>query len=201
METLGIILAGGNSSRMGGDKALLPIHGMTLLEHTTAVVRDCLQTVWISRRQDQPLPAGSDRTVYDSISDAGPLAGIAAALQAALTDGRFNGMLIVPVDLPLLTADTLRPLLQEGRRLQQPVCYGRNFMPLYLPVRSEILEFIQQQLNDADSRRSVASVFFPFHGIQLAEPGGNALTNTNTQAEWQAALETGPGVAHGQDFH
>jgi len=196
METLGIILAGGHSSRMGQDKALLPVNGITLLQHTTGIVRQCLHHVWISRQQNQAVPFHAGHIIYDQTPDAGPLAGIAAALQAALRDGRFNGMLVVPVDLPLLHRDTLMPLLQEGRRLQLPVCYGRHFMPLYLPVRSEILEFIRQQLSDADSRRSVASVFFPFQGLQLAEPTGNTLTNTNTLAEWQAA-QSACEVAHG----
>jgi len=187
MDTLGIVLAGGNSSRMGQDKALLPFNGTTLAQHIYQLLKHQLKDVWISRQKDQELPFSADQIIYDQSKDKGPLSGISATLKAALKTDKYNGMLIVPVDMPRLQDKTLLPLLQEGRRMQRPVCYGEQFMPLYLPVRSDILDFIKQQLKDPDARKSVASVFFAFEGAQLAEPHDNSLTNTNTIAEWQAA--------------
>ena len=134
-------------------------------------------------------PFNADRIVCDEERDKGPLSGIFSVLQAALESGQYDGLLIVPVDLPCLTEDTLMPLLQEGRRLQRPVCYGQHYMPLYLPVRSEIADEISRQLHTPDSRLSVASIFYQFHGLQLAEPRDLSLTNTNTMAEWQAAQQ------------
>ena len=190
METLGLVLAGGNSSRMGQDKALLPVGDHTLAEHIYCLMKERLDHVWISRQKDQPLPFAADRVVFDKSRDKGPLSGISAALKAALKSDQYEGLLIIPVDMPRLTDETLMALLQEGRRLQRPVCYGKHYIPLYLPVSSAISDFISDQLNDPGSRRSVASVFYQFDGLQLAEPHNDSLTNTNTMAEWQAVQET-----------
>lgn len=67
----GIVLAGGRSSRMGRDKALLPWHGRTLLEHMRGLLRQAgAQRVWVSGAY--PAFAG----IPDRIAHCGPLGGL-----------------------------------------------------------------------------------------------------------------------------
>lgn len=96
-----VLLAGGRSSRMGRDKALLPAGETVLWQRQWALLAnagagDC----WLSAREDQTwVPAGI-AVVRDGIADAGPLAGIAAALEKM----RGTHLLVLAVDLPRMEA-------------------------------------------------------------------------------------------------
>lgn len=186
MSVLGVLLAGGQSSRMGQDKALLTLGQNTILERLHQQVQTLTGEVWISRQHDQQVPFAASRVIADQHPGCGPLGGIAAVAEQALSAG-FHALLIVPVDLPHCRASDLQPLLQAGQTQNTPVCFGHHFLPLYLPVSSAVCQFLQQQLHDQAARKSVASVFYAFNGLTLPEPAGAALTNTNTPDEWHLA--------------
>ncbi len=102
-----VILAGGLSRRMGTDKAgmLHPVSGKPLLSHQLAHIADLpLNGVFVSAREEQELPAFSTNIMrINDTGEHGPLGGIAAALHHAPS----HHLLVIPVDLPLLTADVL----------------------------------------------------------------------------------------------
>src|SRR5713226_697505 len=90
----GCVLAGGKSTRMGQDKALLDWHGQTLLNHMVDLLRNVADPVHVAGRDELP----------DQLPGLGPLSGIATALEASSTDAN----LIVAVDLPHLTRNFLK---------------------------------------------------------------------------------------------
>ena len=103
---VGFVVAGGLSTRMGRDKALLPWEGSTLLDHAIARLAAVCRDV---RILCGPSPRYEDRgrpLVVDAIPDGGPLAGIAAGLESA---GDAAG-LYLGVDLPLVTVALLAAL-------------------------------------------------------------------------------------------
>lgn len=105
----GFVVAGGRSRRMGRDKALLPWAGTTLLDHAIrrlqAVVPDvALLAGEPTRYADRSLPV-----VADSLSDAGPLAGVLAGLDHAAG----GGGLFLAVDVPFVPEALLRQLLHS----------------------------------------------------------------------------------------
>jgi molybdenum cofactor guanylyltransferase len=112
----GAILAGGRSSRMGRDKAFLPFpapDGPPLIARQAALLRSLgITDLIISGRADTDyataIPDG--RLVYDTVPDAGPLAGLAAILAAA----SHPWVLILAVDLPQLTPAYLQKLISTG---------------------------------------------------------------------------------------
>lgn len=122
---LGAILAGGRSTRMGRDKALVEIAGEPMIGIVAAALEDAGCRIVVVGRTDDP--AG-----FHSIADTpsgrrGPVAGLGTALRTAA--GR--PVVLVGVDQPLLRPDTLRRLLDiddgdavvpvdAGRR--QPTC-------------------------------------------------------------------------------
>ena len=131
------VLAGGASSRMGRDKALLPLHGKPLIQHALAK----LDTIGFAPRivGSRPDLASFASIVPDNFPQSGPLGGIEAALAASEADQNI----VLAVDLPLLPPSFLRwiadraaltnalatiPLLQ-GR--PQPLCavYSRALLP------------------------------------------------------------------------
>ena len=87
----GVVLAGGMSSRMGRDKALLQVYGPgkpDLLARTCALLTDLLPQCWISCRSG--LARAGYQCLFDEYPDRGPAAGVLAALKAARAHGRRN---------------------------------------------------------------------------------------------------------------
>ena len=131
------ILAGGRSTRMGRDKALVEFQGRPLIEHALArLVRLGFTAAIAGNRDDLAKYAP---VIPDNYPGSGPLAGIEAALTASSDD--LN--LFLPIDLPLLPAEFLHWISARAHctlavatipRLQgrsQPLCavYHRALLP------------------------------------------------------------------------
>jgi molybdenum cofactor guanylyltransferase len=158
------IVAGGQSSRMGQDKALLPLDGVPLLAHAL----DLLRALGLSPRicGSRPDLAHFAEVLPDNFPQCGPLAGMEAAL--SVSDAELN--LFLPVDLPLLPAAFLRWLLARADASLAvatiPVVGGR-LQPLSAIYSRRLLEGIRRALAAGDCK--------VMHGIQaaadsLAEP-------------------------------
>lgn len=145
-EAESFVLAGGRSSRMGRDKALLPIHGRPLV----VVALDKLRALSLSPAAP-PRIAGTraDLARYAPIVEDihpgwGPMSGIEAALSAT----RHPLNIFLPVDLPLLPAEFLDWMLLRASTtgalatyprvngLAQPLCaiYHRDLLPPIMRV-------------------------------------------------------------------
>ena len=112
-----LILAGGQSSRMGTDKASLMLDGSSFLDRTIALANGAgATTVHILGRPDHPLG------VMDEEQFAGPARAIANWIDHT---AETNRILVLPVDMPLLQPEHLAPLLST-----EP---GAYFDDLYLP--------------------------------------------------------------------
>lgn len=109
----GLILAGGESRRMGTDKAALQFAGKTLLDRAVSIMAPLVDSVFVSGRAEQRLQAG--RASYAFIADSlgpeirGPAAGILSA-HRCYPDAAW---LIMAVDMPLVTAAVLKRLIRE----------------------------------------------------------------------------------------
>ena len=114
---LGAVLAGGQSSRFGSDKALAELGGQSLLEIAIKALSCCCTKVVVVGRDAAPAP-----TIPDwPRPGMGPLGGIAAALDLARQDG-FAEVLTVGVDSPGLPEDLLELLRPAPSYLgDQPV--------------------------------------------------------------------------------
>jgi len=94
----GYVLAGGRSSRMGTEKALLELAGKPLIEHAVTKLRRFCADVHIL--SGNPGLAVYAPLVPDLHPDCGPVGGIEAALDHCVHDW----VLILPVDVPFLPA-------------------------------------------------------------------------------------------------
>lgn len=123
----GVILAGGRSKRMGGDKALLPYNGKPLLSHIAAIVRAVAGSVIVvteaaGQYSDVPLPAGTC-VIGDLYPGKGPVGGIITGLRAA-----GEGLhIVVACDMPRIVPALLRLLLEraKGYDAAVPLVAGR----------------------------------------------------------------------------
>lgn len=111
MRIFGVILAGGQSRRMGGtDKALVPLAGRTLIAHVLDRLEPQVERVLISANGDAVRFAGLGCPVEPDLTPQGPLSGVLAALTAAAAMGATH-VVSTPVDTPFLPGDLVPQLL------------------------------------------------------------------------------------------
>ncbi|HTV71522.1 MAG TPA: molybdenum cofactor guanylyltransferase MobA [Rhizobiaceae bacterium] len=107
MRTAGIILAGGRSTRMGGDeKSLLTLGGKPLLRHVLDRLKPQVTTVVLNANGDPSrFAAFGLPVVADKTNDwPGPLAGILAGMEWAAGQN-IPHILTVPADTPFIPGD------------------------------------------------------------------------------------------------
>ncbi len=118
-DIFGLVLVGGQSRRMGRDKALLSYDGeATQLERTAALLQTVCPRVFISQRKEQPfpIPTGTE-AIYDRMDEArGLLRGILSAMQAH-PEAHW---LVLACDLPNLTSAALEKLIATFRAQPTP---------------------------------------------------------------------------------
>lgn len=104
------VMAGGQSRRMGSDKAELSVHGMRMLEHAVAVaVAAGLPTIVVGRARPDWWTLDAVHFHEDDAPGLGPLGGIATALRSA-----GGPVLAMACDMPLMTSDALRWLAAQA---------------------------------------------------------------------------------------
>jgi molybdenum cofactor guanylyltransferase len=144
MKATGIILAGGRSSRMGSNKALLSLEGATVIERVRDELKKVVQDIIIvTSSPDYYLFLGC-RLTGDIYQNGGPLAGLHAGLKNSHTD--YN--LVAACDMPFLSAGLGGILLKELSNCQAAVpeisgqlhpLFGAYHRDLYLRAE-EMLE-------------------------------------------------------------
>jgi molybdopterin-guanine dinucleotide biosynthesis protein A len=141
------LLAGGQSTRMGRDKALLPAPGSPLLlwQRQLRLLEELEpdEILWSGPARNG-IP-GHVRVIADAVADAGPLAGIAACLEAA----RHDRLVVLAIDLPQMSAAYLQRLVaQSSSERGAVVRHGAYFEPLAAVYPKKIaplaLEHLQQ---------------------------------------------------------
>jgi len=113
----GLVLAGGQSKRMGHDKALLRMDGETQLSRAVHLLESFVDRVFVSTRadqQDEP-ERGKFAQIVDQYHELGPIAGILTAMEAHPD----AGWLVLACDLPNIDETTIRFLL-ENRSFDHP---------------------------------------------------------------------------------
>ena len=178
LPCIGVVLAGGLSSRMGRDKALLSWRGRPLIEHQLEVLREAgADEVRVSGAR--PDYAG----IADPIAQAGPLGGLAGIAEA--TAGEAD-LLVIPVDMPLLRAGLLRRLRDE-----RPRARSLSFAARVLPLRLRLDAGSRMALADLMSRddprqRSIRALQAAIGHDELALDAVEAaqLADCNTATEW-----------------
>lgn len=121
----GLVLCGGQSSRMGEDKSILKYHGKAQRYHVYEMLLSFCKQVFISCNagQAKSMAAGYDIIVDDEkFSGAGPVTGLLSAFQKHPDDG----FLVVGCDYPFIEKKNIRCLIDERTGFDDAVCYCRQ---------------------------------------------------------------------------
>ncbi|WP_313803323.1 molybdenum cofactor guanylyltransferase [Cytobacillus sp.] len=149
MRTTGIIMAGGQSSRMGKNKALLKIGNKTVIEHIAAELEKTVTDLMIVTNTMEDYQFLTLPMVEDEWKGMGPLAGIHAGLKASRTDKN----LVVACDMPFVSSRLGEILLGflEGFDAAVPNI-SDQLHPLFAAYRKDVHEEISHSLQKQELR-------------------------------------------------
>jgi molybdopterin-guanine dinucleotide biosynthesis protein A len=191
-ECLGVLLAGGLSSRMGQDKAKLRHNATDMLNFSKQLLKHSgINNILVS---------GDGYDVPDKVKQSGPVGGIYSVLSSF---PMTKSLLILPIDLPFMTADILKALRISGELSQKATYFKDHSIPLYLPNNAYVELFFSnlfsQNLASKSSKESgkttkkngpsIKSLLqqVPHQAIQADDD--RVLFNTNTPEQWQQAVK------------
>jgi molybdenum cofactor guanylyltransferase len=181
MQAAGFVLVGGHSSRMGCDKALLPLRSGLLIEEIAAKVSAAAGTVALIGERERYRHLGLE-CLADLHPGMGPLGGIEAALES----GRAEWNLIVACDMPSLKTEWLCRLLQKARETDALCVASREqsgvMHPLCAVYRSGCLGTVREALNAG--RLRLMDLLHELDAITLEI--STAVWNINTPQQWAA---------------
>ncbi|HEY0702813.1 MAG TPA: nucleotidyltransferase family protein [Candidatus Acidoferrales bacterium] len=133
------ILAAGESRRMGQPKALVPFAGLTFVEHLLAATRhpriEIVRVILGSNAESirAQIPVSADAIVVNENWSQGQLSSIHAAIRS-LPPGETAGLLLCPVDHPLITQHLVSQLIAEfdagQKSIAIPTHHGRRGHPV-----------------------------------------------------------------------
>jgi molybdopterin-guanine dinucleotide biosynthesis protein A len=186
-----LVLAGGESSRMGQDKALLKVEGLTMLERMCLLTKGFAEDVYVLTfwpdRYQSILPINcqliQERRTSKICSTHGPLIGFAQALRYVKTEW----VLLLACDLPKLTTDFLLQgyeSLPSGQKVMAYLPRTENrWEPLCGFYHYSCLAALKQYLKDGgDSFQGwLGSIVVK----EWVAPNGNFLLNCNTAEDFQ----------------
>ncbi len=172
MSAIGALLAGGRSRRMGSDKALLPVGDGTLLDHMRARLA-ALPLAEIVVCRDAP------GCLADVLPGLGPL----GALHSLSLHYPGRTLLVVPVDMPLLSAATLETLLAGTE--SEPRHYADHPLPLRLTLTPVASAAIAARTTTAAGDRSLAGLLRELGATALPPPEDiGEFANLNHPDDW-----------------
>lgn len=141
-QTLGVVLAGGVGSRMGGAKVCADLYGQPLIAYPLAAIEEAgLEAIVCAKPGDQ-LPPLDAPVLREPEQPRHPLCGIVAALRA----GEGRPVVAIACDLPFVSAGLIRLLAEAPEPLVVPSLEGcpqpllARYEPSLLPELEAALE-------------------------------------------------------------
>jgi molybdopterin-guanine dinucleotide biosynthesis protein A/nucleoside-triphosphatase THEP1 len=175
-----IIMAGGDSSRLGRDKALLPVNGRPIIEHIYNQLRPHFEQIIISAGEPDKYAFLGVEVVSDIVSGQGPLMGISSAMQASRNDLNF----VIACDIPNVNIRFMKRLLRESKDFDAviPVSGGKKYEPLFAVYRKTLLKTMNRTLASGKRKIMAALAGRRVKYIPLDNP--DWLRNLNTMNDY-----------------
>jgi molybdopterin-guanine dinucleotide biosynthesis protein A len=173
-----IILAGGQSTRLGFDKSSLLVDGVPIVDHLHALLRPLVDRIIIGGDAQERWAHLDAEVVADRVPGVGPLMGILSCLSRSACD--LNA--VVACDIPRPPAALIRRLLEVARAHDGaiPVTARGQLEPLCGVYRRRLLPAIERLVAAGERRPRALFRGRDFGYVELAEFGLDELPNINT---------------------
>ncbi|MFN8470610.1 MAG: molybdenum cofactor guanylyltransferase [Anaerolineae bacterium] len=204
-----IILSGGQSRRMGRDKALLELDGERLLDRVANTLSRVSDDVIVVAGDATRYSGGAWRVIADAFPGAGALGGLYSGLQAA----RHPYVLAVACDMPFLNEPLLRYLARAARGWDAAVpqvsdtplggdialaprhtAKDRDLQPLHAVYNRRVARVVLERIAAGDLRMisffpNIRVRYVSAAEVERYDPDRLSFFNANTPEEWSAAQE------------
>jgi len=185
----GIVLSGGESRRMGRDKAFLTFDGIPLIERVVRTLRTVFPRIIIVTNDPASYVSYGAVVVTDAVDKQGPLTGIYSGLLHSKDDYNF----VVACDMPFLNSGLITYMagLTQGYDIVAPLVAG-YLEPLHAFYHRRLLPVIEERLRQ-DSRQ-IRGIYDEAHVHYVTEteldrydPERRSFKNLNTPEEYKEA--------------
>lgn len=170
---VGIILAGGCSTRAKVNKLLLEVDRKPLIRHTIDTIKPFVEKVFVvtGKYHDELTKVLSDvEVVYNKDFELGMFSSVLAGAHAAVG----NDVLLIPGDISNVSSSTIEALLHGNKDIRIPSYKGNTGHPVYIskkyvellthePVSSRLCDFLSAHV----SVKEVISVNDPFINFDI----------------------------------
>lgn len=186
----GIILAGGESKRMGQDKSFLKVGEKTIIERTIVTLSKVFEDILIVTNSPDRYKSLGCRVCTDIIPGKNSLGGIYTGLEVAPTEHSF----FAACDMPFLNESLIKYLARFIKDFDVVIPKPANaFEPLHAVYSKACIPYIKQQIEEDNL---CVFDFFPFVKVKeigdgeldLLDPEKTAFLNVNTKEDLQKAF-------------
>lgn len=181
------ILAGGRSSRMGSNKALLPFQGRPLIQRQIDVLQPLSDDLMIGANDPRPYSGFGLRVVPDLLPEPCALTGIHALLAGA----RHPFVFVVACDLPFLNSGLIRHLIGQAEGADAVLPLGaRGPEPLFALYSKTCLPAIERAAaaglwKATGFLKGLRVCEVPIREEEWRIDGHSPIFNANTPEDWR----------------
>lgn len=150
MDATAIIMAGGQGTRMGQDKSMLPVEGKPAIKHIFEQLRPHFSQVLVSSDDVSGYGFLGVEVVPDRVTGKGPLMGIASALRASTNHVNF----VIACDIPEVDISFVRRMVRESRGFDAvvPRTGPARYEPLFAVYKKSTLAAIDKAIASGNYR-------------------------------------------------
>ncbi|HIJ67272.1 MAG TPA: NTP transferase domain-containing protein [Planctomycetes bacterium] len=179
-----IIMAGGDSRRLGRDKCMLEVAGQPMIKHIYDQLGPNFSEILISSNDKLKYDFTGARVVPDRVAGQGPLMGIASAIEVSANDINF----VMACDIPRVDTFLMRRMLRECRDFDGavPRLGGFRYEPLFAVYRKNMLKTINKLL--AAGVRKIDEVYNHCR-ISYTDISDSRLRNINTIKDYREFVD------------
>ncbi len=193
----GIVLAGGQSRRMGTNKAFVEVDGVPMIRRVLHTLTTCCADVLIVTKDPRIYTPLGVRVLTDESGVQTPLAGVATGLRAAQTPWAF----VAACDLPFLSAEAVRLIARFAKGYDAAVPHvDDRWHPLHAVYATAAAQALDGLLASGVKRMITALEALRVRPVTAAElrradPTLRTLENINTPQEHGRASSSSTGMA------
>jgi molybdenum cofactor guanylyltransferase len=175
-----LILAGGDSRRMGRDKALLPVHGQPMIASISEQLKPLFEEIVVSAERPDAYAFLGLPVAADAEPGQGPLMGIASGLPRMTHDVNF----VTACDIPRINLSFVNRLIKlvAGFDIVLPYYDEGQYEPLFAVYRKTVVPKAAQILTAGG--RSILDLLNRVKVNLIKMPDRNLIRNINTEEDY-----------------